>query len=52
MKLKSAKTLESSSVSIKKTDGKVLVGDADVTAADIKCSNGVIHAIDKVLMPQ
>lgn len=52
VKLKSAKTLEGSSVPIKETDGKVLVGDADVTATDIKCSNGVIHVIDKVLMPQ
>lgn len=52
VKLKSAKTLEGSSVSIKESDGKVLIGDADVTATDIKCSNGVIHVIDKVLIPQ
>lgn len=52
VKLKSAKTLEGSSVAIKETDGKVMVGDANVTATDIKCSNGVIHVIDKVLMPQ
>jgi uncharacterized surface protein with fasciclin (FAS1) repeats len=52
VKLKSAKTLEGSSFSIKDNDGKVLVGDADVTVTDIKCSNGVIHVIDKVLMPQ
>ncbi|MBP6349745.1 MAG: fasciclin domain-containing protein [Candidatus Obscuribacter sp.] len=52
VKLKSAKTLEGSDVAIKTTDGKVVVGDANVTATDIKCSNGVIHVIDKVLMPQ
>ncbi|MBP9089834.1 fasciclin domain-containing protein [bacterium] len=52
VKLKSAKTLEGSSVAIKETDGKVMVGDANVTATDIKCSNGVIHVVDKVLMPQ
>ena len=52
VKLKSAKTLEGSSVAIKEADGKVMVGDANVTATDIKCSNGVIHVIDKVLMPQ
>ncbi|MBI1270249.1 fasciclin domain-containing protein [bacterium] len=52
VKLKSAKTLEGSDVSIKKQGDKVLIGDADVTATDIKCSNGVIHVIDKVLMPQ
>ena len=33
-------------------DDKVLVGDAHVTAADIGAFNGVIHLIDKVLMPK
>ena len=51
VKLKSAKTLEGTSVPIKVTDGKVSVGDANVTATDIKCANGVIHVIDKVLIP-
>jgi len=32
-------------------DGKVMVGDAEVTTADIEASNGVIHVIDKVLLP-
>lgn len=27
------------------------IGEAKVTIADIKCSNGVIHGIDSVLMP-
>ena len=31
--------------------GKVKVGRATVTAADVACSNGVIHIIDKVLLP-
>lgn len=30
-------------------DGKVSIGDAHVTSADIAASNGVIHMIDKVL---
>ena len=33
------------------TDGTVMIGDATVTAADVAASNGVIHVIDKVLMP-
>ena len=33
------------------TDGTVMVGDATVTSADVMASNGVIHVIDKVLMP-
>jgi transforming growth factor-beta-induced protein len=32
-------------------DGTVMVGDATVTTADIETSNGVIHVIDKVLIP-
>ncbi len=33
------------------TDGIVMVGDATVVLADVPASNGVIHVIDKVLMP-
>lgn len=33
------------------TDG-VMVNGAKVVSADIACSNGVIHVIDTVLMPQ
>ena len=32
------------------TDG-VKIGDAKVTAADVKASNGVVHVIDTVLVP-
>ena len=30
---------------------KVMIGDAQVTLADVVASNGVVHVIDKVLMP-
>ena len=33
------------------TAGTVKVGDATVVTADVDASNGVIHVIDKVLMP-
>ena len=33
------------------TEGGVMVNDASVTTADIEASNGVIHVIDKVIMP-
>ena len=33
------------------TEGGVMVNDANVTTADILASNGVIHVIDKVIMP-
>ena len=32
-------------------DGAVSIGDATVTTADVVASNGIIHVIDKVLMP-
>ena len=32
-------------------DGTVMIGDATVTLADVPASNGIIHVIDKVLMP-
>ena len=51
MKLQSAKTLEGKSVSIRVSGGKVLVGGATVTKADVMASNGVIHVINKVLIP-
>jgi len=32
-------------------DGKIMIGDATVVTADIQAKNGVIHVIDRVLMP-
>ena len=49
-KLKSAKTVNGKEVKISVNDG-VKIDDAKVIAADIECSNGVIHVIDTVLMP-
>lgn len=45
-----AATVQGGEVTIK-TEGGVMVNDANVTAADIEASNGVIHVIDKVIMP-
>ena len=33
------------------TDGKVYIDGAEVTTADVKTKNGVVHVIDKVLLP-
>ncbi len=44
-------TVEGSALTVSVVDGKVMVNDATVTTADVKASNGVIHVIDKVLMP-
>jgi len=32
-------------------DGKVMIGDANVTITDVEAKNGVIHVIDEVLLP-
>jgi uncharacterized surface protein with fasciclin (FAS1) repeats len=51
VKLKSAKTLEGDSLAIKVSGDKVYVGGAQVVTADVAASNGVIHVINKVLIP-
>jgi uncharacterized surface protein with fasciclin (FAS1) repeats len=51
MKLRSAKTLEGKSVPIKVSGGKVMVGGATVVKANVQASNGVIHVINRVLIP-
>ena len=48
--LTSAKTLQGQSISIDTTNG-VKVDDANVIVTDIVASNGVIHVIDEVIMP-
>ncbi|MCA3005650.1 MAG: fasciclin domain-containing protein [Phycisphaerales bacterium] len=51
----SSKTLQGSSFLIEVKDGKVSIGSKDnlanVTATDIKTTNGVIHVIDAVILP-
>jgi uncharacterized surface protein with fasciclin (FAS1) repeats len=51
MKLQSAKTLEGKSLPIEVRGGKVIVGGATVIKANVMASNGVIHVINKVLIP-
>lgn len=52
VKLHEAKTVNGQELKIMAEDGKVMVGNATVTKADIQCSNGVIHVIDTVLLPE
>ena len=51
MKLRSAKSLQGTSLSIRVRNGKVIVGGATVIKANVMASNGVIHVINKVLIP-
>jgi transforming growth factor-beta-induced protein len=50
-KLTSARTLAGTRLPVKAADGKVMIGDATVTAADVIARNGIIHVIDTVLVP-
>jgi uncharacterized surface protein with fasciclin (FAS1) repeats len=45
------KTVQGKNITISLANGGVMVNDAKVVQADIECTNGVIHAIDTVLMP-
>jgi uncharacterized surface protein with fasciclin (FAS1) repeats len=47
----SATTVNGKALAIRSEGGTVSVGGADVVGADILCSNGVIHVIDTVLLP-
>jgi len=46
-----AKTVEGSSIKVTLMNGKVMINNANVTAADIVADNGVVHVIDTVIMP-
>jgi uncharacterized surface protein with fasciclin (FAS1) repeats len=51
MKRNSIETLNGASVTVKVTRGVVKVDNAWVIQANVEASNGVIHAINRVLMP-
>jgi uncharacterized surface protein with fasciclin (FAS1) repeats len=51
VKLKSAKTLNGKSVRIRVAGMNVFVNSAKVTKPDVTTSNGVIHVINRVLIP-
>lgn len=51
VKLRSAKTLQGQTITIRVQGKTVRINDAKVVKADIECSNGVIHVIDKVILP-
>ncbi|MEQ9693689.1 fasciclin domain-containing protein [Shimia sp. SDUM112013] len=47
-----AETVNGADVDVTVKGDKVMLNDAKVTAVDITASNGVIHVIDKVLLPE
>jgi uncharacterized surface protein with fasciclin (FAS1) repeats len=48
---KQAKTLNGQSIDIAFDDGSLRVQQANILAVDIEASNGLIHVIDRVLLP-
>jgi uncharacterized surface protein with fasciclin (FAS1) repeats len=49
--MSSADTASGESLSISTVDGNVMVNDARVVITDIEGSNGVIHVVDRVILP-
>jgi uncharacterized surface protein with fasciclin (FAS1) repeats len=52
VKLDKATTISKNDVMVSVVDGKVFINKSQVTTADVKASNGVIHIIDTVLIPE
>ena len=52
VKMQSAKAVSGDTLSIASRDGSVTVDKAHVVKTDIAASNGVIHVIDTVILPQ
>jgi uncharacterized surface protein with fasciclin (FAS1) repeats len=46
------KSVEGSPLMVSAKGGKVAVNDANVVKTDVVADNGVIHVIDKVVMPK
>ncbi|MHC4985045.1 MAG: fasciclin domain-containing protein [Planctomycetota bacterium] len=51
VELESVETLQGEELALNFEDETLTVGGAEVTSADVECSNGVIHVINKVLLP-
>jgi uncharacterized surface protein with fasciclin (FAS1) repeats len=51
VKLTTATALNKKAIKLEVKDGILHLNDSKVTTADVKCTNGVIHIIDAVLMP-
>jgi uncharacterized surface protein with fasciclin (FAS1) repeats len=52
VKLSEAKTINGKVLKVKVHGDNVMIDDAQVTSTDIAASNGVIHVIDSVVVPE
>jgi uncharacterized surface protein with fasciclin (FAS1) repeats len=51
VKLRTAKTVSGDTIDIRANGGSVMVDSARVVKTDVQASNGVIHVIDSVILP-
>ena len=51
-KLNTTETVNGRFLDIKVMDGKVMIDGAEVISADIETTNGVIHVINRVILPE
>ena len=52
VKIKEATTVNGKLLNVRVNGSNVMINDATITSADIVASNGVIHVIDSVVLPQ
>ena len=50
--LRTAETLNGQRVHISVEDGRIQLNESNVISADVRASNGIIHVIDEVLIPE
>ncbi|EON76957.1 fasciclin domain protein [Lunatimonas lonarensis] len=47
-----AKTVQGQEITVSLKDGKAMIDNAVVSAADIEAKNGIVHVIDSVILPK
>lgn len=52
IKSSSAWTVQGAGMTVRFTEGRMHVNNAEVIRADIECTNGVMHLIDTVMIPR
>jgi uncharacterized surface protein with fasciclin (FAS1) repeats len=50
--LEHAHTMNIKALTIRVKDGEILIDNGKIKKGDIECSNGVIHVVDAVFLPQ
>ncbi len=46
------KTVQGQEITVSLKNGKAMINNAEITAADIEATNGVVHVIDAVILPE